>query len=420
MSPKKTIQNNSVYRSLNGSPAENIRKVIELMGGIDSIINQDDIVIIKPNAQWWSHGATNLLAIQTLIEIIMNRKEGFSGEIVLGENCHRGPQPWMSSQSAWAGVFKRNSDISGIINLNGLTTDLKQRYGNQFTVGHWLDTDAGGRQLTGADQSPGYVYCNGKSSNPLFACENDLTGDKHRATIMTYPIFTTDNDTIVDLKNGCGTRGRLSQHKLKWINFSALNHHSPYCGVTAVIKNIYGVVDLSGGADPAVHGILDPPYYNFHAFAFNEWQAGPQTGIAGRAVGTFMKTIRKPDLNIISAEWVGLASRIDLPAAFTNTVLASRNPVALDYHAVKHILYPNSRIRFHDQDNANNALFHDLHECTNAISCMSFKEHITISYDFKSNQIQENNPLDLDIVGKMIVGKSIKGLLKYSLYRLSN
>jgi hypothetical protein len=42
---------------------------------------------------------------------------------------------------------------------------------------------------------------------------------------------------------------------------------------------------------------------------------------------------RKADLNIISAEWTGLSSRTDPPIARTQAVLASIDPVALDYLA---------------------------------------------------------------------------------------
>lgn len=54
---KVTVSSQSIiYRVLNGSPSENLTKVIELMGGIDKLIGENDIVVIKPNVQWWNHG----------------------------------------------------------------------------------------------------------------------------------------------------------------------------------------------------------------------------------------------------------------------------------------------------------------------------------------------------------------------------
>jgi hypothetical protein len=66
-----------------------------------------------------------------------------------------------------------------------------------------------------------------------------------------------------------------------------------------------------------------------------------------------MKTIRKADLNIVTAEWVGWGSRGD-PAKATRmrTILASEDPVSLDYYGAKYLLYPLSRNRkYHDPDN---------------------------------------------------------------------
>jgi len=83
----------TVYRTVNGSPAENVRKVVEMMGGIAKLFGEDDIVLIKPNAQWWNQGATNLAALSTFVDLIMERPGGFQGEVVIAENCHRGNSP---------------------------------------------------------------------------------------------------------------------------------------------------------------------------------------------------------------------------------------------------------------------------------------------------------------------------------------
>ena len=54
-----------LYRAINGSPESNVTKVVELMGGIEKTIGHDDVVVIKPNVQWWNRGAPNLLALKT-------------------------------------------------------------------------------------------------------------------------------------------------------------------------------------------------------------------------------------------------------------------------------------------------------------------------------------------------------------------
>lgn len=80
----------TLYRAINGTPAKNLAKVIDMMGGIEKIIGPDDVVVIKPNVQWWNQGAPNLAALKGFVDLIMARPGGFHGEVVLAENCHRG------------------------------------------------------------------------------------------------------------------------------------------------------------------------------------------------------------------------------------------------------------------------------------------------------------------------------------------
>jgi hypothetical protein len=61
----------------------------------------------------------------------------------------------------------------------------------------------------------------------------------------------------------------------------------------------------------------------------------------GGALGCFMKNVRRPDLNIITAEIVGWGSRTDVTKSFhAKTVLAATDPVALDYIAARDVLLP--------------------------------------------------------------------------------
>ncbi len=76
------------------------------MGGIRTLIGEHDVVVIKPNVQWWNQGAPNMLALKTLVDLIMERPGGFKGEVVIAENCHRGKTPWNSA--GWSDNFERN------------------------------------------------------------------------------------------------------------------------------------------------------------------------------------------------------------------------------------------------------------------------------------------------------------------------
>ncbi len=399
-----------VFRCVNGSPSENMRKVLELSGGIEKLIGSDDIVVIKPNLQWWSHGAPNIAACAVLIESIFGNT-GFAGEVVLAENTHRGSSPW--NATAWSTAFDRNSDKPGINNYNSLSASLKKMFGDRFSVCHWIDINANGRRVYHPKDGPGYVYCDGTGGVPLISMDNGLSGDNHREVIMTYPIFTTDRGTRIDFKNGIWGNGAFTNQPIKFINLAALNHHSTYCGMTSSVKNYFGIVDLSNGADPHNAGKLTKAFHNFHSFAFDEWAQGPVPGMLGAEIGTFMNTIRKADFNITTAEWVGLASRTEAPAANTHAVLASDDPVALDYHASKYILYPNSHCRHHDPEWREGPLFQYLFTCANTSRCAINEACVNIvSHDFNKNSADH-----MEIKGAIDWGNDPKMLAKYALFR---
>ena len=405
-----------IYRAVNGTPDQNLRKIIELMGGIERIIGRDDVVLIKPNVQWWNQGAPNLSSLKTFVDLTMDRPGGFKGEVVLAENCHRGVSPWTSASSGWAHDFERNSGITNISNYNELSRILKNKYKERFSTCHMIDVGAGSKRVYGAADGTGYVYCDGSHGVPLMICENGGIGPNHRATIMTYPILLTDKGTRIDFKNGIWENGSYTGPPLCFINFSALNHHSVYCGVTSAVKNYMGITDLSGGPDPNDGGRLTEKYYNFHSFPFNKWSPGPSPGMLGKEIGMFMKTMRKADLNITTADWVGLSSRTDPPIVHTRAVLASTDPVALDYHAAKNILFPNSNLTIHNPDNPKGPLYPILKKCAESGGGTLDENRIEVkSYDFKKKTLQKNE--ELPIVAPIYWGSNAKAILKYLVLR---
>ena len=405
----------TIYRSVNGAPSDNLLKVMDLMGGVENIFGPDDIVVIKPNIQWWNQGAPNIAAVETLVSMIVNRKGGFRGEVVLAENNHRGDRPW--NNAGWTINFSRNSDLTGILNYNQLADSLKKKYQNLFSVCHWIDIAAGGKRVFSPKDGLGYVLCDGTGGVPLIAVSNGLTDEKRREVIMSYPIFQTDQGTIVDLKNGIWSKGTYTDQPLKFVNCAALNHHSFYCGPTSSIKNFLGVSDLSGGPDPAQNGKITGQYYNFHSFPFDKWRKGPVPGMLGLEIGTFLNTIRKPDLNITTAEWVGLSTRTEPPVAHTRIVCASSDPVALDYHCAKYILYPNSLIKLNSPDYVNGPFHADLLRCAETAGCIFDEQYVDIqSFDFSAMRMQRDN--ELPVIGRTIWGSDIKSLTKYFITRL--
>lgn len=405
-----------VFRVLNGHPSENLKKLLELAGGIQELVGTDDIVVIKPNVQWWNQGAPNLAMMTALVESIMGRRGGFTGEVVLAENCHRGLKPWESNYSGWRRSFERNADFPGVQSYNELVDYLKKRYGTRFSACHWINVDAGAMRVSGPSEGPGYVFCDGTRGVARIAFNNGATGENFRETIMTYPIFQTDRGTKVDFKNGVWEGGCYSARPLKFFNVAALNHHSTYCGMTSLIKNCLGISDLSGGPDPHNGGRLDGVHYNFHSFPFNKWALGPAPGMLGAEIGVFLSTIRRADLNIVSAEWVGLASRTDLPAARTRAVLACTDPVVLDYHSAKYILYPNSGIRYHNPDDPASPTHQYLQACAHHGGGTFDESKVVVrSYDIGAGRFQRDD--EMVIHAEKEWGRDPKTLGKYFLMR---
>ena len=126
--------------------------------------------------------------------------------------------------------------------------------------------------------------------------------------------------------------------------------------------------------------------------------------------------IRKADLNITTAEWIGLASRTDPPVARTRAVLACTDPVALDYHATKYVLYPNSRASIHNPDDKKSPLHQYLLGCAEEGGGMFDEKVVEVkSYDVDKRGMQGDS--DLVVVGVKEWGSNPKTILKYLLLR---
>lgn len=413
---KKVVRKKTtIFRSINGSPQENMMKVVDLMGGIDRIVGSHDVIVLKPNVQWWNQGSPNIAAIDTFVSLIMTRPGGFHGEVIIAENNHRGAQPW--TKVGWTKTFVRNCDLPGVSNYGDLARQLKKKYGERFSVCHWIDIEAGAKRVYSPADGTGYVLCDGTGGVPLLSISNRIEGANHRQVIMSYPIFQTDKGTIVDLKNGIWSKGAYTEQPLKYINCAALNHHSFYCGVTSAVKNYLGVSDLSGGPDPSQNGKITGKYYNFHSFPFDKWEKGPRTGMLGLEIGRFFNTIRRPDLNITTAEWIGLSNRTEPPVSHTRAICAGTDPVALDYHSAKYILYPNSRIRLHHPEYTKGPFHIDLIQCAQE-SGYSFDEHDVDIQSFDISKMRLQRDQELKVTGETFWYSDWKSMAKYILGRL--
>jgi hypothetical protein len=385
-----------IHISKGGSPEENIKKVIENMGGITNFIKGDDIVIIKPNAQWWNQGRTNLAAIKGFIDLVLDIPH-FKGEIIIAENQHFMDQSLPSGEKDNVRGWTHFSDINGYIegekhNLNTLISIYKKQGYKNVTKSHWRDGGSKPEGAWGNGQNGGVVnspadgdgYC---WTDIDYVCSG-LWGFKKWKVKLSYPIFTSKYSGVtIDFKEGAfkrnpdGKASFLPEKKIRFINFAVLNTHGSNTGITSAVKNYMGITDLSCG-EP---GFEPEGFVNVHACGgtlYPYGKAGP--------IGYFMKMIRKADLNIVTAEWVGWGDRINIEnATQLQTILASTDPIALDYYGAKYLLFPLSRNSdYHDPDKKDSSVrkFLELALEASGEGTLDEKRMKVFEYDFKSHR----------------------------------
>lgn len=384
--PHECDRGTDVFVAKGGMPDENMTRLLAAMGGIESLIGKYDIVVLKPNAQWWNQGMTNTDSMKSFIDQVLSI-EGFEGEVIIAENQHYKPlesRGWITDH--------RN----GRWNLSELVNFFNDAGYPNVTKYFWQDggpnpnplegNDGDGTIVNGPEDGDGYVWCD----------DIVYTSPEGRKCMMTYPIFTSEYSGItVDLKNGAWRNGKYIKTPVNFVNFSALNHHGSYAGATASVKNLMGVVDMTCG----FQGVIPQNYYNTHFIGSDSFVREQQKNVrkvlqkigisnkslhwrlsqlgkfnfqyTGGCLGYWMRHIRKPDLNIIAAHWVGWGSRTDKnKSSYPKCLIASQNPVALDYYSIKEVLLKETKLHSdsdyykvkNDPDNENEPLYNFLRE----------------------------------------------------------
>ncbi|MDY6794524.1 MAG: DUF362 domain-containing protein, partial [Actinomycetota bacterium] len=266
--------------------------------GEDGLIKPDDVVLVKVNAAWDQRGMTNTDVVRGLITAVLDHPDGFTGEVVVVENCEGG-EDYNHTYNNAEYIYH---SFQSVVNSYGDP-------GKVSSSSWWSFTDNLVGEFETGDFRQGYVWL----------------GDN-----VSYPKFTTGRGTHISLKNGIWTGSGYDKSRLKLINVPVLKSHNA-AGVTACIKHYMGVPSIHMTTD--VH--YDLIYQGYTARVMNE-------------------TIY-PCLNVVDAIWVS-PSHPDGPAGpyskavRTNVLLAGTDPVALDYYAGKYILYPVSGYGRHDPD----------------------------------------------------------------------
>ncbi|MHA1112443.1 MAG: DUF362 domain-containing protein [Promethearchaeota archaeon] len=307
---------------VNGRSVAHIENLIELMGdndlkfyqstfvnttqGPDGLFNASDVILLKNNCQWNQRGGTNTDLIKELIQIIVDHPDGFTGEIIIADNGQgRGSMDYLSHNA--------EDDSQS-------TEDVAQYFADDFDVSTFL-----------LDTIRNDVVAEYSSGNTHDGYVKNYTADPETGIWVTYPKFQTIFGTNVSLKRGIWNGTEYIQD-LKIINLPVLKSHSGF-GVTACIKNYMGVQSQGVG--------------NGHNCV----------GTGG--MGTLMADYGIPTLNILDAIWVNAnpvggpnvgPGTSNLEATRINVIMASLDPVALDYWAGKNVLMETAILIGNEED----------------------------------------------------------------------
>jgi hypothetical protein len=284
------------------------------LSGPHGLIAANDVVLVKVNAQWKYRGCTNSDVIRGLIQKILDHPDGFSGEVVIIENGQGQGSLNCDGNLDWY------PDATQHANANDETHSF------QYLVEHIF------RDLRVSSFSLDRI-------RDKIIDENDHTTDGYRILLnVSYPCFTTDGGNRVELQRGIHTDPAGFTQNLKLINVPVLKDHW-YTSLTCSLKHTYGILSMADGVPFDRH-----------------------FGDVGQIWGMMMELIKTPVLNIVDAIWVsqgkgdpptrqwGLLGYPPEVTTRTNQLLASQDPVALDYWAAKYILYPIDEYEAHHPD----------------------------------------------------------------------
>jgi hypothetical protein len=264
----------------------------------DGLIAANDVVLLKVNSAWDQRGMTNTDVVRGLISALLAHPDGFSGEVVVVDNCEGG----IDFTQQYNNAEDVNQSFQAVVDSYGDPARVS-------TSSWWSFTDQRVTDFYTGDYRAGYVWLGNN---------------------VSYPKFGTPRGTCVSLRNGVWDGSSYDKSRLKLINVPVLKSHST-AGVTGCMKNFMGV--------PSIH--------------WTEDQHGDL--LYGGFMGRVMNETVYPCLNVLDAIWVspshprGPEGPYSL-AVRTDTLLAGTDPVAVDYYAGKYILFPVSGYGRHDPD----------------------------------------------------------------------
>jgi hypothetical protein len=259
--------------------------------GASGMIARDDVVLIKVNAQWKYRGCTNSDLVRGLIQRILDHPGGFTGEIVIIENGQ--------------GRGSLNCDIN-----DGIVCANANDPGQSFV--YLVDEVFKDPRVS--------CYLLDPIRTTFISSTDHVTDGYRKFENVSYPCFTTAGGRRIELRQGIWQNGAYSQ-KLKLINVPVLKHHDQNGShITASLKHFYGLLSMADGNS-----------------AFRHYSG------LGQTCGKMVLSVRTPVLNIVDAIWISYLTLNGYPENTTfraNQIMASQDPVALDYCAAKFLIHP--------------------------------------------------------------------------------
>jgi len=303
------------------------------MNGLSGLIAADDVVVLKVNAQWKCRGGTNTDMLRGLIHRILGHPDGFKGEVVIFENGQGAPAAFDGVHNLSNGAeYKPFPELNGKVVVNAEQQQVT-------TIDYLEKTVFAGKPVSSFLMDP---------YRKVWIVADDHKSNGYRRVgelgtpCISYPCFTTVRGNRVELKGGVWTGSAYAQN-LKLIHCAVLKDHSGDIGMTGALKIVYGTLSMSDGTTAERH------YVDLGSQCARMWTE-----------------VRPPDLNILDCIWVSFGSMkaggqhvsgcIGYPPEITsrqNILLAGHDPLAIDYHANKHILLPlgGNSAAAHDPDN---------------------------------------------------------------------
>jgi hypothetical protein len=258
------------------------------------IVGSDDIVIIKGNFQWEFRNTTSTDRIKGLIWQILQHPDGFTGEILVGDNTQY-----------TATVTSNNSEDTDQTISNVINTFYSKGY--PVYLFEWKNImSAVVAEYSEGDYNDGFTY--------------DSTSK------VTYPKFLSpSSDYYISLRYGIwdSTSQVYNLDRLCIIDFPVLKAHG-MAGATIAVKNWIGVLTVTQNNER--YGGSSPMHYQYF---FGEYAL-----VAKVMSETF------PKLTIVDAAWTNPDRNYGSATVHTKMLLGSTDPCAVSWYAAKFILTP--------------------------------------------------------------------------------